>query len=143
MFDQVDMMTQGETIFDIVDKRDHAAIEAFLVRGGATDGDDELTFFCRMTVSRNFRRQTGYGDHKVLYSCRSYAHENRAQLYANKMPGNLNRHTFSICFAVPSKYVFNIFIFKRVFPARRQSVVQVCLSHFMVTSSMVICNNKM
>ena len=80
MLIQVDMMTQGETIFDITDKRDHAAIEAFLVRGGTTDSDDELTFFCRMTVSRNFRRQTGYGDHKVPYIYRSFARENGALL---------------------------------------------------------------
>lgn len=66
VFIQVDMMTQGDTLFDIVDRRDHAPVEAFLLRGGVSDEQEELTFFCRMTVSRNFRRQTGYGDHKVL-----------------------------------------------------------------------------
>jgi len=68
VFIQVDMMTQGDTLFDIVDRGDHAAIESFLLRGNASGGEEELTFFCRMTVSRNFRRQTGYGDHKVLHT---------------------------------------------------------------------------
>ena len=69
---QVDMMTQGDTLFDIVDRRDHAPVEAFLLRGGASDEQEELTFFCRMTVSRNFRRQTGYGDHKVLLALQTF-----------------------------------------------------------------------
>ena len=60
------MMTQGDTIYDITDKRDHATAQAQLLHGSYTAGSDgEQVFFCRMNVSRSFRRQTGYGDHKV------------------------------------------------------------------------------
>jgi PAS domain S-box-containing protein len=69
----VDMMTQGDSIYDIIDKRDHATVQAQLMQTGynasgtAPGISDEKAFFCRMNVSRSFRRQAGFGDHKVMH----------------------------------------------------------------------------
>ena len=60
------MLTQGDSVYDIIDKRDHSNVQTQLQNvtlGGATE--NEKTFFCRMNVSRSLRRQGGYGDHKV------------------------------------------------------------------------------
>ena len=60
------MLTQGDSLYDIIDKRDHSNVQAQLANitlGGAAV--DEKMFFCRMNVSRSLKRQGGYGDHKV------------------------------------------------------------------------------
>jgi hypothetical protein len=73
---QVDMLTQGDSLYDIIDKRDHAAVQGQLLHSDlgpstppagqpATSSSEERTFFCRMNVARSFRRQSGFGDHKV------------------------------------------------------------------------------
>lgn len=64
----VDMMTQGDSLYDIIDKRDHAPVQAQLLHSSYTPGsEEERTFFCRMNVARSFRRQAGFGDHKVMH----------------------------------------------------------------------------
>ena len=66
-------MTQGDSLYDIIDKRDHAQVQAQLLQTSypgvhaavAPEASEERTFFCRMNVARSFRRQAGFGDHKV------------------------------------------------------------------------------
>ncbi|KAL5008712.1 hypothetical protein ScPMuIL_014293 [Solemya velum] len=59
----VDMKTQGDSLFDIVDKRDHNTVQAQLVHSG----DHSVSFFCRMNMSRTLKRQAGFGDVKVMH----------------------------------------------------------------------------
>ena len=60
------MMTQGDSLYDIIDKRDHATVQNELLQSNYTPTvGEERTFFCRMNVSRSFRRHAGFGDHKV------------------------------------------------------------------------------
>ncbi|CAL4248112.1 unnamed protein product, partial [Meganyctiphanes norvegica] len=76
-----DLLIHGDSVYDIIDKADHAAVQAELVRGSqaaaaaaaattsttppeALDGD--RLFLCRMNVSRNARRQMRFGDQKVV-----------------------------------------------------------------------------
>lgn len=63
---QVDMKTQGDSLYDIVDKRDHGTVQAQLLQGGADlDVTRDVAFFCRMNMSRTLKRQAGFGDVKV------------------------------------------------------------------------------
>eukprot|EP00106_Octopus_bimaculoides_P000089 XP_014767531.1 PREDICTED: neuronal PAS domain-containing protein 4-like [Octopus bimaculoides] len=64
----VDMKTQGDSLFDIIDKRDHITVQAQLLRGG-TDviPGQPLAFFCRMNMSRSVKRQSGFGDVKTMH----------------------------------------------------------------------------
>ena len=61
------MMTQGDSIYDIVDKKDHQTVQNELLQNyvGGSMSANQRSFFCRMNVSRAFRRQSGIGDHKV------------------------------------------------------------------------------
>ncbi len=63
------MLTQGDSLYDIIDKRDHASVQTQLLQTTYSPcpdtGLDSRAFFCRMNVSRSFRRQAGFGDHKV------------------------------------------------------------------------------
>lgn len=66
----VDMKTQGDSLFDIVDKRDHGTVQAQLLHGAtSTDGRQSrsASFFCRMNMSRTLKRQGGFGDVKVMH----------------------------------------------------------------------------
>lgn len=64
----VDMKTQGDSLFDIVDKRDHGTVQAQLLHGGGKMSQDIPTsFFCRMNMSRTLKRQAGFGDVKVMH----------------------------------------------------------------------------
>lgn len=64
----VDMKTQGDSLFDIVDKRDHGTVQAQLLHGVATnEGHRKISFFCRMNMSRTLKRQGGFGDVKVMH----------------------------------------------------------------------------
>ena len=66
------MKTQGDSLFDIVDKRDHGTVQAQLLHGTGTDTqtDRQISFFCRMNMSRTLKRQGGFGDVKVSFvSC--------------------------------------------------------------------------
>ncbi|CAH1792214.1 unnamed protein product [Owenia fusiformis] len=62
----VDLLTQGDSLYDIVDKRDHSAVQAQLLNN-SFENNDERTFFCRMNVARSFRRHSTFGDHKVMH----------------------------------------------------------------------------
>ena len=74
------MKTQGDSLFDIIDKRDHITVQAQLMRGG-TDvvPGQPLAFFCRMNMSRSVKRQSGFGDVKVSLSFKKiiFLHINR------------------------------------------------------------------
>ncbi|KAF4530693.1 hypothetical protein B566_EDAN004932 [Ephemera danica] len=59
-----DLLIHGDSVFDIIDKQDHAAIQTELAR--APTDDEERIFLCRMNVSRNARRQMRFGDQKVV-----------------------------------------------------------------------------
>lgn len=60
------MKTQGDSLFDIIDKRDHITVQAQLMRGGTDVAPGQpLAFFCRMNMSRSVKRQSGFGDVKV------------------------------------------------------------------------------
>ena len=63
------MKTQGDSLFDIVDKRDHGTVQAQLLHGTGTDTqtDRQISFFCRMNMSRTLKRQGGFGDVKVSF----------------------------------------------------------------------------
>lgn len=66
----VDMKTQGDSLFDIVDKRDHGTVQAQLLHGVHTGEGQPLhrvSFFCRMNMSRTLKRQGGFGDVKVMH----------------------------------------------------------------------------
>ncbi|XP_033733914.1 neuronal PAS domain-containing protein 4B-like [Pecten maximus] len=63
----VDMKTQGDSLFDIVDKRDHGTVQAQLMHGGEADKKQPISFFCRMNMSRTLKRQAGFGDVKVMH----------------------------------------------------------------------------
>jgi len=91
---QEDLLIHGDSVYDIIDKQDHATIQAELNRnvppqpGGsnsssnvgvgvgdstASNGNGGVSslegehrmFLCRMNVSRNARRQMRFGDQKV------------------------------------------------------------------------------
>ncbi len=72
------MLTQGDSLYDIIDKRDHSSVQSQLLQTGFSPcpdtGLDSRTFFCRMNVSRSFRRQSGFGDHKVLFCLCNHFH---------------------------------------------------------------------
>jgi len=68
---QVDMMSQGDSVYDFVDKRDHAAWKSKLIRAGRSTNQaysydtvdryrattvDNSSFYCRMYRARNCRR---------------------------------------------------------------------------------------
>ncbi|CAB3360911.1 Hypothetical predicted protein [Cloeon dipterum] len=61
-----DLLIHGDSVFDIIDKQDHAAIQAELSRATNSLEDEERLFLCRMNVSRNARRQMRFGDQKVV-----------------------------------------------------------------------------
>lgn len=68
---QEDLLIHGDSVYDIIDKQDHQAIQCELGRpvnsGGNNGTNDEMRLFlCRMNVSRNARRQMRFGDQKVL-----------------------------------------------------------------------------
>ena len=74
-------MIHGDSVYDIIDKQDHASIQSELMRGlqpGLNDASSLLDnsvagekriFLCRMNVSRNARRQMRFGDQKVCILC--------------------------------------------------------------------------
>lgn len=64
---QEDLLIHGDSMYDIIDKQDHAAVQAELVRGStsASPHEEDRLFLCRMNVSRNARRQMRFGDQKV------------------------------------------------------------------------------
>ena len=78
------MLIHGDSVYDIIDKQDHASIQSELMRGlqgngtSSSSGDalsgenscvqpstEKRIFLCRMNVSRNARRQMRFGDQKV------------------------------------------------------------------------------
>ena len=60
------MKTQGDSLYDIVDKRDAGSVQAQLMQGGQDlDPATDVAFFCRMNMSRTLKRQAGFGDVKV------------------------------------------------------------------------------
>ncbi|XP_076069659.1 uncharacterized protein LOC143041546 isoform X2 [Oratosquilla oratoria] len=69
-----DLLIHGDSVYDMIDKQDHASVQAELVRGApnsssTTNGvadEQERLFLCRMNVSRNARRQMRFGDQKVV-----------------------------------------------------------------------------
>ncbi|XP_049806902.1 neuronal PAS domain-containing protein 4 [Schistocerca nitens] len=63
---QEDLLIHGDSVYDIIDKQDQAAVQAELARQAAAPGDDRRLFLCRMNVSRNARRQMRFGDQKVV-----------------------------------------------------------------------------
>ncbi|XP_053951924.1 uncharacterized protein LOC128859152 [Anastrepha ludens] len=84
-----DLLIHGDSVYDIIDKQDHAAIQAELNRNvppqpghsqhasaasaaaaaaaaiSSLEGEHRM-FLCRMNVSRNARRQMRFGDQKVV-----------------------------------------------------------------------------
>lgn len=78
------MLIHGDSVYDIIDKQDHAGIQAELNRNippqpgqhnnststaaaaalHSLEGEHRM-FLCRMNVSRNARRQMRFGDQKV------------------------------------------------------------------------------
>lgn len=82
-FLQEDLLIHGDSVYDIIDKQDHSAIQAELNRNvppqpgqhinsaaaaaaaiSSLEGEHRM-FLCRMNVSRNARRQMRFGDQKV------------------------------------------------------------------------------
>ncbi|XP_060516032.1 PAS domain-containing protein cky-1 isoform X2 [Cylas formicarius] len=67
-----DLLIHGDSVYDIIDKQDHQAIQCELGRpvvnaGTTSNSNDEIRLFlCRMNVSRNARRQMRFGDQKVV-----------------------------------------------------------------------------
>ena len=70
-------MIHGDSVYDIIDKQDHQAIQCELGRpvnsGSNSNPSEEIRLFlCRMNVSRNARRQMRFGDQKVLIKYHNY-----------------------------------------------------------------------
>eukprot|EP00093_Oithona_nana_P014106 14106.XXX_142676_122793_1 [CDS] Oithona nana genome sequencing. len=69
-----DLLIHGDSVYDIIDKQDHASIQSELMRGLQPEtsaniidnGNEKRIFLCRMNVSRNARRQMRFGDQKVV-----------------------------------------------------------------------------
>lgn len=61
-----DLLIHGDSVYDIIDKQDHQAVQSELLRNTPAPTDDERIFLCRMNVSRNARRQMRFGDQKVV-----------------------------------------------------------------------------
>lgn len=61
---QEDLLIHGDSVYDIIEKQDHANIQAELSRNPIPA--ETRTFLCRMNVSRNARRQMRFGDQKVV-----------------------------------------------------------------------------
>ncbi|XP_044764762.1 neuronal PAS domain-containing protein 4 isoform X2 [Coccinella septempunctata] len=65
-----DLLIHGDSVYDIIDKQDHQAIQRELgrpVNSTNSSGSEEIRLFlCRMNVSRNARRQMRFGDQKVV-----------------------------------------------------------------------------
>ena len=90
LYPQEDLLIHGDSVYDIIDKQDHASIQSELMRSSlgsnssssANDNSaaaslqhslqqqmqqqpERRIFLCRMNVSRNSRRQMRFGDQKV------------------------------------------------------------------------------
>ncbi|KAL1493132.1 hypothetical protein ABEB36_011252 [Hypothenemus hampei] len=67
-----DLLIHGDSVYDIIDKQDHQAIQCELGRplvstGTNNNAQEEFRLFlCRMNISRNARRQMRFGDQKVV-----------------------------------------------------------------------------
>jgi hypothetical protein len=67
---QVDMLTQGDSIYDIIDKKYHEEFQRNLREAGedmdpqTKTRSDDIVMFCQMKV-RSQKRQTSSGDQKV------------------------------------------------------------------------------
>ncbi|XP_023239313.1 neuronal PAS domain-containing protein 4-like isoform X1 [Centruroides sculpturatus] len=63
-----DLLIHGDSVYDIIEKQDHQAIQAELMRSPNPLSliPDSRIFLCRMNVSRNARRQMRFGDQKVV-----------------------------------------------------------------------------
>ncbi|XP_006814218.2 uncharacterized protein LOC102810196 [Saccoglossus kowalevskii] len=62
----VDLLTQGGSVFDVVDDRDHATIRTNL-KYYENHSNPKRSFFCRMNTSRSMRRQDNCSDNKVVH----------------------------------------------------------------------------
>ncbi|KAI5700163.1 hypothetical protein M8J75_015129 [Diaphorina citri] len=61
-----DLLIHGDSVYDMIDKQDHQAIQTELVRSQSNNSENDFRIFlCRMNVSRNARRQMRFGDQKV------------------------------------------------------------------------------
>lgn len=67
LFPQEDLLIHGDSVYDMIDKQDHQAVQTELSRSqtSAEDQGCKRMFLCRMNVSRNARRQMRFGDQKV------------------------------------------------------------------------------
>ncbi|KAI5726334.1 hypothetical protein M8J76_000899 [Diaphorina citri] len=60
-----DLLIHGDSVYDMIDKQDHQAIQTELVRSQSNNSENDFRIFlCRMNVSRNARRQMRFGDQK-------------------------------------------------------------------------------
>ncbi|KAI5731043.1 hypothetical protein M8J77_003752 [Diaphorina citri] len=61
-----DLLIHGDSVYDMIDKQDHQAIQTELVRSQSNNSENDFRIFlCRMNVSRNARRQMRFGDQKM------------------------------------------------------------------------------
>lgn len=63
-------MCQGDSLYDLVDSRDHGTVQSELMSGPPSVSvpnafPDEKVFICRMNLSRTAKRQLQY--HKVHF----------------------------------------------------------------------------
>lgn len=74
MFPQEDLLIHGDSVYDMIDKQDHQAVQTELSRSqtAAEDQGCKRMFLCRMNVSRNARRQMRFGDQKVIKKKKQY-----------------------------------------------------------------------
>ena len=80
-------------MFDILDKQDHASVQAELVRAAQAGPEDDRLFLCRMNVSRNARRQMRFGDQKVgdlSCSCSNFMYNFNDRLYRYRIQFSLD-----------------------------------------------------
>lgn len=101
------MLIHGDSVYDIIDKQDHQAVQTELCRstssaspGSSASPKESRMFLCRINVARNARRQMRFGDQKVSYR-KFIITQVFAQIYRWEMHSNrwncfsivlLNRH---------------------------------------------------
>ncbi|XP_070571056.1 neuronal PAS domain-containing protein 4-like isoform X2 [Ptychodera flava] len=64
----IDLLTQGGSVFDVIDERDHDIVRSQIrLYENTATGQTERAFFCRMNTSRSMRRQDNCSDNKVVH----------------------------------------------------------------------------
>lgn len=65
-FSTVELLTQGDTIYDMMEKEDHDVLRLVLENTSSFPTTEIRSLTCRMFVAQNFRSQCGYSRHRTM-----------------------------------------------------------------------------